>query len=76
VAARAAGIVKIDAHAESALLQFKPNPPVDAMRIIELIQKNRHIRLNGQDKLRITIKMPDLASRVSQVKAAIRSLVA
>jgi len=76
VAARAAGIVKIDAHAESALLQFEPTPPVDAMRIIELIQKNRHIRLNGQDKLRITVKMPDLASRVSQVKAAIRSLVA
>jgi transcription-repair coupling factor (superfamily II helicase) len=76
LAARAAGIVKIDAHAESALLQFEPNPPIDAMRIIELVQKNRHIRLNGQDKLRITVKMPDLASRVSQVKATIRSLVA
>jgi transcription-repair coupling factor (superfamily II helicase) len=76
VAAKPIGIVKIDAHAESAVLQFQPNPPIDAMRIIELIQKNRHIRLNGQDKLRITVNMPDLATRVSQIKTTIRSLTA
>ncbi|GAC1420994.1 MAG: transcription-repair coupling factor [Burkholderiaceae bacterium] len=76
VAAKPVGIVKIDAHAESALLQFEPNPPIDAMRIIDLIQKNRHIRLNGQDKLRITVAMPDLASRVAQVKLTIRALAA
>jgi transcription-repair coupling factor (superfamily II helicase) len=45
------------------------------MRIIELIQKNRHIKLNGQDKLRISASMPDLASRVQQVKSTLRSLV-
>jgi transcription-repair coupling factor (superfamily II helicase) len=75
IAAKPLGIVKIDAHAESALLQFEPNPPVDAMRIIEQIQKNRHIKLNGQDKLRISASMPDLASRVQQVKSTLRSLV-
>ena len=75
IAAMPAGIVKIDAHAESAVLQFQPNPPIDAMRIIELIQKNRHIKLHGQDKLRIAANMPDLAARVSQVKATIRALV-
>ncbi len=75
IAAVPAGIVKIDAHAESAVLQFQPNPPIDAMRIIELIQKNRHIKLHGQDKLRITANMPDLAARVTQVKSTIRSLV-
>ncbi len=76
VAAKPVGIIKIDAHGESALLQFEPNPPIDAMRIIELIQKNRHIKLNGQDKLRITIPMPDLTSRVTQVKNTIKALVA
>jgi transcription-repair coupling factor (superfamily II helicase) len=75
IAAKPAGIVKIDAHGEAATLQFMPNPPVDAMRIIELIQKNRHIKLNGQDKLRITVNMPDLAARVAQVKATIRALM-
>jgi transcription-repair coupling factor (superfamily II helicase) len=46
------------------------------MRIIDLIQKNRHIKLNGQDKLRITAAMPDLATRVAQVKSTIKALVA
>jgi|GEM_PF-5828322 len=44
------------------------------MRIIELVQKNKHIKLNGQDKLRITAVMPDLASRVAQIKATIKAL--
>ncbi|WP_211440901.1 transcription-repair coupling factor [Collimonas humicola] len=74
ISARSIGIVKIDAHTDSALLQFVPNPPIDAMRIIELIQKNRHIKLNGQDKLRITVSMPDLAARLTQVKATIKAL--
>ncbi len=72
--AREVGIIKIDAHTESALLQFEPKPPIDPMRIIDLIQKNRHIKLSGQDKLRVNISMPDLAARVMQIKATIRSL--
>ncbi len=76
IAARTVGIVKIDAHAEAALLQFEPKPPVDPMRIIELVQKNRHVKLSGQDKLRITVNMPDLAARVSQLKSTIKALAA
>jgi transcription-repair coupling factor (superfamily II helicase) len=76
IAAKPAGIIKIDAHSESALLQFEPNPPIDAMKIIALIQKNRHIKLNGQDKLKITVNMPDLAARAKEVKATIRALLA
>ncbi|MDF3035102.1 MAG: mfd [Paucimonas sp.] len=74
IAAKPAGIIKIDAHAEAAVLQFEPNPPIDAMRIIELVQKNKHIRLNGQDKLRITASMPDLAARTAQIRSTIKSL--
>ena len=73
VAAKPLGIVKIDAHGEAATLQFEPQPPIDAMRIIELVQKNRHIKLNGQDKLRITANMPDLAARVAQIKTTLKA---
>lgn len=76
LSAKKVGIVKIDAHAESALLQFEPTPPIDPIRIIDLIQKSRHIKLSGQDKLRITANMPDLSTRVSQVKATIKALAA
>ena len=68
------GIDKIDAHEEAAILHFQENPPIEAIRIIELIQQNRHIKLHGQDKLRITANMPDLSARISQLKATIRLL--
>ncbi|PRC92598.1 transcription-repair coupling factor [Solimicrobium silvestre] len=74
VLAKTVGIFKIDAHSDAAIMQFIEKPPIDPMRIIDLIQKNRHIKLHGPDKLRITVNMPDLAARVGQIKAAIRAL--
>jgi transcription-repair coupling factor (superfamily II helicase) len=74
IAAKTVGIVKIDVHGEAATLQFMAKPPIDPMRIIDLIQKNRHIKLHGQDKLKITAAMPDLAARVTQIKATIKQL--
>jgi transcription-repair coupling factor (superfamily II helicase) len=76
IAAATVGIIKIDAHGEAATLQFMPKPPIDPMRIITLIQKNKQIKLNGQDKLKITANMPDLSARVTQIKTAIKQLVA
>jgi transcription-repair coupling factor (superfamily II helicase) len=76
VAAKAVGIIKIDAHGEAASMQFMVNPPIDSMRIITLIQKNKHIKLAGQDKLRIVANMPDLATRVTQLKQTIKLLTA
>ncbi|HEY0588622.1 MAG TPA: transcription-repair coupling factor [Pseudoduganella sp.] len=74
IAAKTVGIIKIDAHSEAVNLQFMPKPPIDPMRIIHLIQNQRHIKLNGQDKLKITANMPDLAARVNQIKTAIKQL--
>jgi transcription-repair coupling factor (superfamily II helicase) len=51
-------------------------PPIDPIKIITLIQKNRHVKLAGQDKLRIAANMPDLPARVNQVKQTIRQLLA
>jgi len=76
ISAKTVGIIKIDAHGEAATLQFMPQPPIDPMRIISLIQKNKQIKLNGQDKLKITANMPDLTARVAQIKAAIKQLTA
>ena len=74
IAAKTVGIVKIDVHGEAATLQFMAKPPIDPMRIIGLIQKSRHIKLHGQDKLKITVAMPDLAARVTQIKTTIKQL--
>ncbi len=74
IAARPLGIIKIDAHAEAATLYFMPKPPIDAMKIITLIQKNKHIKLSGQDKLRITLGNSDLAQRVAAIKSSLHAL--
>ncbi|CAB3750517.1 transcription-repair coupling factor [Paraburkholderia humisilvae] len=74
LAARPLGISKIDAGEAVIALQFIPNPPVDAMRIIEMVHKHKHIKLAGQDKLRIETRSPDLAVRVATVKETLRAL--
>ncbi|CAG4892120.1 transcription-repair coupling factor [Paraburkholderia saeva] len=74
LAAKPLGISKIDAGETVIGLQFIPNPPIDAMRIIEMVQKHKHIKLAGQDKLRIETRTPDLAVRVSTVKETLRAL--
>jgi transcription-repair coupling factor (superfamily II helicase) len=74
LAAKPLGISKIDAGEAVIGLQFIPNPPIDAMRIIEMVQKHKHIKLAGQDKLRIETRSPDLAVRVATVKETLRAL--
>jgi len=55
-------------------IAFKPNPPIDPMAIIGLIQKNRHIKLAGNDKLRIERALPEPAARAQLVRDVLRSL--
>ncbi|KMY85729.1 Transcription-repair coupling factor [Candidatus Paraburkholderia calva] len=74
LAAKPLGISKIDAAELSISLQFVPNPPIDGMKIIEMVQKHKHIKLAGNDKLRIESRSPDLAVRISTVKETLRAL--
>ncbi|MEJ7931273.1 transcription-repair coupling factor [Ramlibacter sp. AN1015] len=74
VLARAYGVVKVDAAPGVIHISFKPNPPVDPIRIIELVQKNRHIKLAGNDKLRIEKDFKEVKDRVQMVRDVLRSL--
>jgi transcription-repair coupling factor (superfamily II helicase) len=68
------GVVKVDATPGVIVISFKPNPPIEPMRIIELIQKNKHIQLAGNDKLRIERELPDPKARAQMVRDILRSL--
>jgi transcription-repair coupling factor (superfamily II helicase) len=68
------GIVKLDATGASVVVQFEPNPPIEPIRIINLIQKDRNYKLAGQDKLSLSRQCPTLADRVAAVKDLIRQL--
>ena len=68
ILAKPLGISKVDASSEAIVIQFVPNPPIDPMKIITMIQSRRYIKMNGPDKLRIEIKHEDLWQRVLAVK--------
>jgi transcription-repair coupling factor (superfamily II helicase) len=74
VRARDYGVTKVDATPHVTIISFKPNPPFDAMRIIELVQKNKHIKLAGNDRLRIERELTEPTARAKLVQDILRSL--
>jgi transcription-repair coupling factor (superfamily II helicase) len=74
VMAKAYGVIKIDAGEAVTAITFMANPPIDALRIIELVQKNRHIKLTGNERLRIERHAPEVKDRVQLVRDVLRSL--
>jgi transcription-repair coupling factor (superfamily II helicase) len=74
VIARPYGVVKVDAAPGVITITFKKDPPVDPMRIIELIRKHRHIKLVGNEKLRIERALPQARDRAHLVRDVLRGL--
>src|SRR5436190_3414219 len=74
VLAKTYGVIRIDAGEKVTTITFAPNPPVEALRIIELVQKNRHIKLAGNEKLRIERPAAEVRDRVQLVRDVLRSL--
>ncbi|GAB3425100.1 transcription-repair coupling factor [Giesbergeria sinuosa] len=68
------GVMKVDATPGVIIITFKPQPPIDPMRIIELVQKHKHIKLAGNEKLRIERALPDPQDRAQAVREILRSL--
>ena len=68
------GVQKVDAAPGVINITFHPNPPIEPMTIIGLIQKNKAIKLAGNDKLRIERALPEVKDRVQMVRDVVRSL--
>ena len=74
VLAKPYGVMKIDAAPSVININFRPNPPIDPMRVIELVQKNRNIKLVGNEKLRIDKALTDPKDRAQAVREVLRLL--
>jgi transcription-repair coupling factor (superfamily II helicase) len=74
VLARSYGVLKIDAAPSAMTITFRPDPPIEALRIIELVQRQRHIRLAGNEKLRIERALPEARDRAQAVRDVLRAL--
>ena len=74
VLARPYGVLKIDAGPKLMNITFRPDAPIDARRIIELVQKNRAIKLAGNDRLRIEREIASPSERAQYLRDVLRSL--
>ncbi len=74
VLAKPYGVQKIDAGPKGMQVVFRADAPVDAQRIVELVQKNRTIKLAGNDKLRIDREIGQPADRAQYLRELLRQL--
>ncbi len=74
--AKPLGIIKIDAGPHAIQLQFIAKPPVDAGRIIELLQKDRTLALSGPEKLTWKRACPGLSERGQAIRELLNKLKA
>ena len=68
------GVQKIDAGPSGIVVQFIPEPPVDAKRVLALVQSSRIYRLPGPDRVKIEMKHEDLRQRSNEVRQFLRKL--
>jgi len=71
---RPLGIARIDATDSAVQLQFVPKPPIEPIKVLNLVQTRGNYRLAGQDRLRIEAKLPDMGARVAAVREAFTAL--
>ncbi|MGY8904565.1 MAG: transcription-repair coupling factor [Burkholderiales bacterium] len=74
VLAKPYGVVKVDAAPDVITMTFKKDAPIEPLRIMELIQKNRHIKLAGNEKLRIERELKEPKERAQMVRDVLRLL--
>ena len=68
------GIQKIDASDEAIVIQFEKDAPIDPAKIVSLMQRNRHVRLAGQDRLRISQAVAKVEDRTKLIRSLLAEL--
>ncbi len=69
------GIRKIETGPKGGRIVFGPEPRIDTLRLIELLQQQPTVyKLDGQEKLRIAKQLPDAAARVNEVQTVLEKI--
>ena len=74
ILAKPLGIAKIDASSGGITLQFIPNPPIDPIKIIQMIQSKPDCKLAGPDRLKVSREMPEVKNRVEEIVRLLKEL--
>ncbi len=71
------GVRRVEAGPTSGRIHFEPEPQINFERVLHLIREHGDVyRLDGNDRLRFEVQMPDLASRVETVDKLLTELAA
>src|SRR5688572_12252391 len=71
---RPLGIARVDATDSAIQLQFIPNPPIEPIKVLKLVQSRRNYKLAGPNGIRIESQLPDLASKSAAIRKAYAEL--
>jgi transcription-repair coupling factor (superfamily II helicase) len=75
--ANALGIRKLELGENGGRILFRPNPAIEPMTVIKLIQSQpKTYALDGQDKLKIRLPLPGAAERLGAAQNLLRTLAA
>ena len=75
--ATALGIRKLELGDKGGRVRFDPQPNIDPMNVIKLIQTQpKTYAFDGQDKLKIRLELPAVAERLGTAQALLRALAA
>ena len=79
IMAKPLGIVKVDASDSAITLQFDLKASLedmpDPMKLIGLLQRDKRARMNGPDKLRLTVTVGNLAHKVDTIRELLKVFV-
>lgn len=70
------GIKRIDLGRNGGVVEFRPQPNIEPMNVIRLIQRNGAYRLDGQERLRLKKELPEAEDRIAEVDYLIKTLAA
>lgn len=68
------GIERIEATESVMIITFLPKPNFEPMRLIEVMQKSKNMRMMGPRKLKIETSTPTIDSRLAYLRGFVKSL--
>jgi transcription-repair coupling factor (superfamily II helicase) len=74
IAAKPLGITKIDASDSAIQLSFSQQSELDPTKLVSLLQRDRRYRMNGPDKLRMTVETYTIKQRSELIETLIKDL--
>ncbi len=70
------GITKIDINTQGGNIEFSPDTPVQAISIIQLMQKNpTYYRMEGGQRLKVMVQLEDYEKRIQFINDLLQKLM-